>query len=209
MKKCTKCNLEKNLNEFSICKSKKDGLQNQCKQCKKDQNQIWLKNNPNYFDKYHETNSLYRKTYNNKNKEKTSQYNKTYNQNNPNKKNELNKVWLKKRRNNPIYGPLYKMYQSLWSGINRGLKNNFIKSQPTLNTLGLESWDLFKEHIEKQFTEEMNWDNYGKTRHCWSLDHIIPISSAKTEEEVYKLNHYTNLQPMWHVDNIKKSNKCQ
>ena len=41
----------------------------------------------------------------------------------------------------------------------------------------------------------------------WHIDHIIPISSATTEEEVYKLNHYTNLRPMWGSDNIRKSNK--
>ena len=36
------------------------------------------------------------------------------------------------------------------------------------------------------------------------LDHKIPLSSAKTEKEIYQLNHHTNLQPMWHVDNMKK-----
>jgi len=60
-----------------------------------------------------------------------------------------------------------------------------------------------KLHIESQFTDGMNWDNYGE----WHIDHIIPLSLAKTEEEVYKLNHYTNLQPLWANDNIKKSNK--
>ena len=51
----------------------------------------------------------------------------------------------------------------------------------------------------------MSWDNYGL--HGWHIDHIIPISSAKTEEELYKLFYYTNLQPLWAIDNIKKGNK--
>ena len=48
----------------------------------------------------------------------------------------------------------------------------------------------------------MNWDNYGNVceileYNCsWDLDHIIPISSAKTEEEVYTLNHWSNFQPL-------------
>jgi hypothetical protein len=49
----------------------------------------------------------------------------------------------------------------------------------------------------------MNWDNHGE----WHIDHKIPLSTAKNEEELYKLNHYTNLQPLWSTDNLKKSNK--
>ena len=49
----------------------------------------------------------------------------------------------------------------------------------------------------------MNWENAGK----WHLDHIYPVSLAKDEEELLKLNHYTNFQPLWAVDNIKKGNK--
>lgn len=51
----------------------------------------------------------------------------------------------------------------------------------------------------------MSWDNYGR----WHLDHIKPISLAKDEDEVYNLNHYTNFQPLWMLDNLKKSNKYE
>ena len=56
----------------------------------------------------------------------------------------------------------------------------------------------------------MNWDNYGlyngELDYGWDLDHIIPISSAKTEEDIIRLNHYTNLQPLCSKTNrdIKK-----
>lgn len=53
----------------------------------------------------------------------------------------------------------------------------------------------------------MDFNNHGSTADCWQIDHKIPISSAKTEEEIIKLSHYTNLQPMWWEENNKKSNK--
>ena len=51
----------------------------------------------------------------------------------------------------------------------------------------------------------MAWENYGY--YGWHIDHIIPLSSAKTEEELYKLSHFTNLQPMGASDNRKKGAK--
>ena len=59
------------------------------------------------------------------------------------------------------------------------------------------------EYLENLFTENMNWSNYGE----WHIDHIMPLSPANTEEEIYNLCHYTNLQPLWGEDNLKKSNK--
>ena len=49
----------------------------------------------------------------------------------------------------------------------------------------------------------MSWENYGE----WHLDHKTPISWAKTEEEIYELNHYTNFQPLWEFDNLSKGNR--
>jgi hypothetical protein len=49
----------------------------------------------------------------------------------------------------------------------------------------------------------MNWENKNK----WEIDHIIPISIARNEEEIIKLNHYSNLRPLWRKDNRDKSNK--
>jgi hypothetical protein len=78
----------------------------------------------------------------------------------------------------------------------------YTKRSKTNDILGID-FDGFKKHIESKFAEGMNWEN----RELWHIDHIIPISSAKTEEEVFKLNHYTNLQPLWAEDNYKKSDK--
>ena len=68
--------------------------------------------------------------------------------------------------------------------------------------LGVD-WEVCKAHIERQFTKGMNWSNYGE----FHIDHIIPLASAKTEQELKKLCHYSNLQPLWAVDNLIKSAK--
>jgi hypothetical protein len=81
-------------------------------------------------------------------------------------------------------------------------RKGMIKSRKALDYIGC-SIDIFINHLENQFKEGMLWDNYGK----WEIDHIVPISTANSIDEVYNLNHYTNLQPMWKSDNARKSNK--
>jgi hypothetical protein len=63
--------------------------------------------------------------------------------------------------------------------------------------------NALKAHLESQFKDNMSWNNYGE----WHVDHIIPLASAKSEEELIALCHYTNLQPLWAIDNLKKSDK--
>jgi len=61
-------------------------------------------------------------------------------------------------------------------------------------------FEEFKQYLESKFEPWMTWENQGlyngKLNYGWDIDHIIPISSAKTEEDVIKLNHFTNLQPL-------------
>jgi hypothetical protein len=64
-------------------------------------------------------------------------------------------------------------------------------------------WDVLRSHIESKFTEGMSWDNISE----WQIDHIIPLASANTVEDVIRLCHYTNLQPLWPKDNILKGHK--
>lgn len=84
----------------------------------------------------------------------------------------------------------------------KGYKKN-IKTEKILGA----SFKVVKSHIENQFKDGMNWNN--NTRKGWHIDHIIPISSAKTEEELIKLFYYKNLQPLWARDNRKKGNKIK
>ncbi len=85
------------------------------------------------------------------------------------------------------------------SSIKRG---GFKKSSKTALILGC-SYEEFKIHIETQFTEGMSWDNYGE----WHYDHVYPVSLARDEAHMIELNHYSNFQPLWAVDNIRKGNK--
>jgi hypothetical protein len=81
---------------------------------------------------------------------------------------------------------------------------NYTKDSRTFEILGIDNEGLY-EHIESQFREGMDWGNHGHKG--WHIDHIIPLASAKTVEEIIKLNHYTNLQPLWWNENLSKGSK--
>lgn len=79
-------------------------------------------------------------------------------------------------------------------------KNGYGKKSKTNTILGCV-YEFFKQHIESQFADGMSWDRFDEIH----LDHFIPIALASTEEDVLALNHYTNIQPLWAEDNLKKS----
>jgi hypothetical protein len=138
-----------------------------------------------YYLKNLKNSSLYQKKYRQINKEKLKKY-----------KNQYTKI----RKETDI---LFYLRCILSHRVREFLKTKKInKKNKTFDIVGCSPIFL-KEHLEKQFVNGMSWDNKG----MWHIDHIIPLSSAKTEEEIYKLCHYTNLQPLWAEDNLKKSNK--
>lgn len=81
-------------------------------------------------------------------------------------------------------------------------RRGYTKRSKTGIILG-ESWENVKQHFEKYFNDKINWDTMDQ----WEIDHIIPLSTAKSKEDVYRLCHYTNLQPLLSEDNKKKSDK--
>jgi hypothetical protein len=108
--------------------------------------------------------------------------------------------WKKLRKKSD---PFYKFKENLRVRIYAFLHGKE-KSQSTEKILGC-SFDFLKERMESLFQEGMSWENHGVNG--WHIDHIIPLSSAKTQEEVEKLCHYTNLQPLWWYDNLSKGKK--
>jgi hypothetical protein len=101
--------------------------------------------------------------------------------------------------------PFFKVKRNLRNRLYYALKNKVWKKNTNFTKyIGCDR-DTLITHLESQFVEGMSWENYAND--TWHIDHIIPLDSAQTEEELHKLCHYTNLRPMFALDNIKKANK--
>jgi hypothetical protein len=99
----------------------------------------------------------------------------------------------------------YRLIKLIRCAINNGFRTKkFTKKSRSIEIIGC-SYEEFEKHIESLFLDGMTWENRGVKG--WHIDHIIPVSSASTEEELIKLNHYTNLRPLWAIDNLKKGAK--
>ena len=127
-------------------------------------------------------------------------------------KSEKGKKWkstyrYNKRNNDPIY----KLQETMRRRLNNFLKTkNMKKTNKTFTIIGCTP-SFLKEYLEKQFYPnpvskiKMTWKNH--TINGWHIDHKIPLDYANTPEDIEKLSHYTNLQPMWAEQNYKKGNK--
>lgn len=206
-KVCSKCGVEKELTEYQKDKSKRDGLSYSCKVCKKE-----------YYVKNKERILTNQKIYRDSNPEKVSEKNRRYHKNNP----DYYKIWNRKNPDkvkkkvkkwvgkNPTYfidkyhnDMLYRVKVNMRNRLNTfiGL-NGMEKSKSTFDVVGCDP-QFLKEYLEKQFKGGMSWENRGD----WHIDHIIPLSSANNEDEVYELCHYSNLQPLWAEENLSKGSK--
>jgi hypothetical protein len=84
-------------------------------------------------------------------------------------------------------------------------KQSTQKNNTSLKYLGC-SLKEYKQHLEKQFKSDMNWDNHGV---IWEVDHIYPCSKfdLTIEENIYKCFNYTNTQPLYKSENRSKKDK--
>ena len=208
-KKCTKCGEVKNLEtEFYKDKYKKDGYLPRCKECDKKQSNQWYKDNKEskkeYNVQWNRDNPEYKKEYNakyyQKNKERRNEYDAQYYQDNKERRIKQVGEYKKERYHSD---PLYNMLQRLRSRTKLAFKAKGWKKDSSIQKMLGCDWETLKIHMESQFKDGMSWDNKGK----WHIDHIIPLDCARDEEELKKLSHYTNLQPLWPGPNISKSNK--
>lgn len=131
---------------------------------------------------------------------------------NPETLNERTRTW---RRNNPNYqkykcqsDPPTAMARAIRSRLKHALaRKNKVGS--AITHLGCSQLELV-DHIETLFLDGMTWANYGNKENQWSLDHIMPLSSFDLENTQHYILacHYLNLQPLWHIDNLRKGKKC-
>ena len=169
-----------------------------------------------YYDKHSEHIKEKSKEWRLANVESVKSYNKKWNNDNPNyKKNyylENKEQLLTNQKVRLLNDPVFKLSRNIRKRIWEGFtENGYSKESRTYKILGC-TFEHLKEHIESQWEDWMDWDNYGEyngeLNYGWDVDHIIPISSVLTEEDVISLNHYTNLQPLCSKTNrdIKKAN---
>lgn len=234
-KVCNNCKIQHNKSKFNKDKSKKDGLSTQCKDCIKIKKTLYREKNKekirsadkNYRDKNRDRIKIKHRAsnikYKNKHPDRVREINKKYYRNNKEKYstyykqryiddikdsriNNKNIIALKRRENykQKRLDPLFKIKCNLRSRLYATVAKGY-KSTSTAELLGCDI-NFFKKFIEEQFTEEMNWNNYGKV---WHLDHILPCNSYNLIDPLQQriCFNYTNLRPMIAAENIRKSDK--
>lgn len=203
---CGRCKIEKEVCHFGKNKNDKSGYRSSCNECRKEESK-------NYREKNSEKRKETIKNFYEKNKESELLRLKKYRINNPEKRKETTKKYYEKNkveinakqiiRNKQYYknNPLYRLIHNLRARTKEYLKQHHSNSK-TFDIIGCEP-KFLREHLERQFKDGMSWDNYGS----WHIDHIVPLSSANCSEEINKLCHYSNLQPLWAYDNLSKGDK--
>jgi hypothetical protein len=221
-KKCSKCGVLRDISLFSQNRKTKDQLHCSCKICDKEKYlknrekniltmREYKKNNSQKIKKYYQDNQEKFQKYRDSKKDETKKYMKGYYRDNLEKRKEYlnqNRDTIKVKRNilekrKRKEDTIHRIKTYVRNRIRFYLtKSNFTKRNQTFKIVGCSPIEL-KEYLERNFTHGMSWNNQGD----WHIDHIKPLASAKTEEELYILCHFTNLQPMWAADNIKKGSK--
>jgi hypothetical protein len=182
LKICSDCNNHKEITMYPSNISTYDKISNICKEC---------------------TNQRSRNYYN-RNKEKEANRRREKYLRNKEKEIHNDNLYKKKRR---LIDPEYKLLRNIRDRHSKAVKySGFNKNFSSINLLGCDSGYL-KKYIEIQFRDGMNWNNYG--RYGWHIDHIIPCSSfdLSDQKQQKKCFHYSNLQPLWATDNLKKHSK--
>lgn len=183
---------------------------------KREYNRKWAENNPEkikgYNKKYYQKNKEKIKElakeqikgWRKENPKKAKEYKKEWERENKDKRNRYRKEWRDRMKNSPEY-PKFRLDLNMANAIWYALKRNK-NHQKWQELVGYTIKELIK-HLEGQFDEKMDWQNYGS---YWWVDHIKPKSLFKydkpEDEEFKKCWALTNLQPLEKIANLKKFN---
>ena len=200
MKQCSICKANKNISDFHVRSNRAAGTSSSCKICVSEKEKIRYRKKRDYIlarvQEYNEKNrdliNENQRAYYSKNKETIAEYHK--------ENRDLTNEYRRKRLSEC---PVLNIQDRLRRRTTYAFKiMGYTKPGKTETLLGA-SWQTVKTHIESQFKIGMSWDNRGQ----WEIDHIVPYASAKTVDDVIKLTHYKNLQPLWKSENRSKAGK--
>lgn len=209
MQECRVCGESKAHDQFY-----RDGLKfrRECKECTKAARRRYAQANKEKLSaaakEYHARNREARNkrssAYYQANRDKCLESVKAYQQKNKEKRRESHREYERKRlKSDPVYACQKRVRWMVRESFRRF---GYAKHGKTEQVMGC-SWEIFVEHMRRQFTAGMTMDDLiSGSIH---IDHIIPLSSAKTVDDVIKLSHYTNLRPLWAKDNIAKGAKIE
>lgn len=149
-----------------------------------------------YTQRWYKDNADKRKAYREENKDRQREWARLYQKKN---RVKINKWYVEKRKNDPLAKLRHNMRSLVYHAF---YDNGYSKKTKSAKIIGCSFKEL-KKHLESQFLNNMSWENYGD----WHVDHILPLNSAKNENEIIALNHFKNLQPMWGKENQSKGDK--
>jgi len=155
-----------------------------------------------YQKEYYERNKEIKRKYYLDNKDKKIAQSTEWAKNNKDKRSVIMARYTKKRCELDY---VYKFKTYMRNRLYAFFKSKNLKKNKKTEELLEASYEDAVNHLEKLFTKGMTWENYGK----WHIDHIVPLASAKTIKETISLCSYKNLQPLWAIDNLLKSDKIQ
>jgi len=206
MKQCISCNDSKDDSEFRPDPSRKDGLYPYCLDCQTlkgklryelNKNKI-KKQSRNHYSSHKKERAIYRESI----KPRQSIYMKNWRKENKQEIREYKNSYETKRRKNDVG---YKILRNLAQRVRDSIHGRN-KAASTSELVGC-SIDELRAHLERQFTSGMTWANYGVKG--WHIDHRKPCASfdLTIPEQQKECFNFSNLQPLWHTDNLKKGAK--
>lgn len=213
MKICGRCKRELPLDMFHKNRSRKDGLSWHCKDCSKEITFARKDKINKYNEEHRKEKSIYNKRYNDRHKEERAEKQRQYRKENKEKEKEYkikNKermaAYHKQYQNQRMANDdLYNFKQTIRSAINRSFKRRKLSKNYKTEEIVCCSLEQLKEHLHKTFFANYGYEYDGKED--VHIDHIVPLATAETEDDVKRLCHYTNLQLLKPKDNMQKSDK--